>query len=211
MAYCLPADLYSYGLPYGALASPGRLVDSVSVAEDSITLDAHGFAAGTPVQFRAVGGGSLPDPVASGVTYYASPLDDWRFQVALTVDGAAIDLTTAGTTFQVYASLPVEATIEKASRRIDDMIPAHLVPLSDPVPDIVRMTAAELAAADLLAITGGASEALTAVYDRAQKRIARWARNVAIRGTNAPPTAQRSLSSVNARPAHAWKRYGGIA
>lgn len=212
MAYCVTADLYSYGLPRGALASPGVLVGTVSTADDTLELDGHGFDDGTTLQFRAVGGGTLPAPIVAGVDYYAIVVDAWRFQIAAISGGAAIDLTSTGTTFVVMAPLPIAATIEKVSRLIDDMLPAHVVPLTDPVAPIIRMTTAELAAAELLALTGKGSVSLTAIYDAARKRVERWSRNVEIRGTNAPPTAQRTLrSSAALRPLTPWKRYGGIA
>jgi len=210
MTYCLAADLYLYGLPRGALASPGRLVDSVSVSGDTFELDAHGFETDAELQFRTAGGGGLPSPVAEGTSYYAIPSSDWAFQIAASEGGAAINLTTTGTTFLVLAPMPVTAAIAKASRMIDDMLPAHVIPLEDPVADIIRMTTAELAAADLLARTGGQSVSLTTIYDAARKRVERWARNAPVRGENAPPTAQRSArtSTTTASP---WRTYGGIA
>ena len=82
MGYCVAADLYSYGLPRGALVSPGRPVESVDASADSFELDGHGFAAGDAVQFRPVGGGTLPAPLVEGTTYYALPANDWRFRAA---------------------------------------------------------------------------------------------------------------------------------
>lgn len=214
MAYCLPADLYLYGLPRGALASSGRLADSANVADSTIALDAHGFATGDAVQVRPAAGGELPAPLTAATTYYAIAVDDWRFQLAATPGGSAITLTSAGSTFVVLAPLSIDAAIAKASRMIDDMLPAHVVPLADPVPDVVRMTAAELAAAWLLAQTGGESSTLTSVYDAARRRMERWSRGAELRGPNAPPSAQLSTGggATRARAAVSpWRRYGGIA
>lgn len=210
MAYCLPSDLYLYGLPRGALASPGRLVESVSTADDALQLDGHGFDDGTVVQFRTAGGGALPSPLVASTDYHVIVVDDWHFQIAASAGGAAIDITTAGTTFAVYAPLPVAATLNKVSRMIDDMLPAHVVPLVEPYPDVVRMTCAELSAAELLALTGGTSVTLGATYDAARKRLERWARGVPVRGTNAPHPAQHAYAA-SSRPLPSWKRYGGIA
>jgi len=211
VAYCLPSDLYLYGLPRGALASPGRLVEAVSTTDGTFELDAHGFADDTVVQFRTAGGGTLPTPIVAGTSYYVVAVDDWHFSVAASAGGSAIALTDEGTTFAVFAPLPITDAIAKASRMIDDMLPAHVVPLADPVADIIRMTAAELAASELLAMTGGASTSLTAVYDIARKRIERWARGVPVRGTNAPTSAQKAITSASSRPIPPWRRYGGIA
>jgi hypothetical protein len=212
ISYCTEADLYSYGLPRGALSVPGRLIDSVDVSANTFELDGHGFAADGEVEFRAVGGGSLPSPLAEGVTYYVIAATSWRFQVSASSGGAAVNLSTAGTTFLVLASAPVAATIAKVSRRVDDMLVGHPVPLSAPVPDVIRMTTAELAAAELLALTGGKSESLTRLYDAAERRVVRWARNAPLRGENAPATAQHSATSAaSTRSESSWRKYGGIA
>jgi hypothetical protein len=212
MAYCTANDLYVYGmLPRGALAVPARLVAEADTSTDTLELDAHGFEDDQAIQFRAVGGGTLPSPIVEATTYYVISTSDWRFQVSATEGGAALDLTTTGSTFAVLAPLPIAGAIENASRLIDDMCPAHIVPFEDPVPSVVRITTAELAANELLAMTGGASASLAVIYDAAQKRIARWSRGVPVRGTNAPPSAQRAVSGT---PSTAtlpdWRRYGGI-
>lgn len=191
---------------------PARLVAEADTAADTLELDAHGFSDDQAIQFRSVGGGSLPSPIAEATTYYVTSATDWTFQIAATVGGSAIDLTTAGTTFVVLAPLPVADVISKAERMVDDMAPAHAVPFASPVPDIVRMTTAELAAAELLAMTGGESASLTAVYDAARRRIERWARGIPIRGEAPPTTAQNAVTgtpSTTSLPD--WRRYGGIA
>jgi hypothetical protein len=67
---------------------------------------AHGFAAGDPVEFRAVKNGTnanlpdgkLPSPLAEVTVYYviASGLTTTAFKVSATSGGSAIDLTDAG-------------------------------------------------------------------------------------------------------------------
>ena len=208
MTYCVASDLYKYGLPRGALASEGRLVDSVDTSADSMELNSHGFADDDEVQFRPAGGGTLPTGIVAGTSYYAIAVDPWHFQVASTAGGDAIDLTAEGTTFAVYAPLPIASAIAKASRMIDDMLPAHVVPMESPYPDVVAMTCAELAASDLLAMTGGSSVTLTTVYDAARKRLERWSRGVPIRGDNAPSTAQRATITTT-RTVSSWRTYGG--
>lgn len=211
MNYCDPADLYSYGLPRGALPNEGRLAASASAAADTIELDGHGFALNGPVSFRAEAGGSLPEPLDEGTTYYAIPVTPDAFSVAAAEGGAAIDLTTDGERVVVIAPLPIDAAIAWASRIIDDSLPAHLVPLEEPLPEIVRMTCAELAAGKLLTYTGREAESLTAMVDQAQKRLMRWGKGVPIRGTNAPKPANLAASAtVPYKDPRGWNRYGGL-
>jgi hypothetical protein len=210
--YCSPADLYSFGLPRGSLPNAGRLAGGVNTTTNAVELDAHGFSAGDPVTFRAESGGTLASPLQASVTYYAQPLTDSAFCVSITATGAAIDLTTAGSGLIVIAPLPIASAIAWASRILEDLIPAHLVPL-DVVPDIVRMTVAELAIGKLAGITGGTSKSLTDMVDSARNRLARWAKGVPLRGdANARPAAascaQTAIAPFN--DARGWHRYGGI-
>lgn len=213
MAYCSRGDLHAFGLPRGALPNPGRLIASVNTSADSLSLDVHGFEDDDPVTFRAEAGGSLPAPLVEGTTYYVVALTDSTFSVATSAGGSVIDLTSAGSASRilVIAALPVEAAIDWASRIIDDLLPAHVVPLAEPYPEVVRMTCAELAAGKLLTFTGGTSASLTAMVDAATKRLERWAKGVPIRGDNAPKAA--GLASSTALPhsdPQGWRRYGGI-
>ncbi len=210
VGYCSPSDLYSYGLPRGALASPGRVLDSASAVGDTLTLDGHGFVSGDVVQFRALDGGALPFPLVEGASYYAIAVDDWRFRVSATSGGDAVDLTTAGASFVVIAPLPVQARIDKHRRLIDEALSAHAISAIDEAnpPEILRMTNAELAAQDLLALTGKQSSSLTALWDAAQKRLERWARGVPVRAADAPVSAQ--LASYAAVAVSPWRRFGGI-
>jgi len=181
------------------------------VDSNAIALDLHGFAADDPITFRAEAGGSLPAPLEAGVTYYAIPVTDGAFSVAAAASGAAIDLTTAGERVLVIGRLPLAAACAWASRLIDDMCPAHLVPFTEPVPEIVRMTAAELAAGKVLAISGNASESLSAIVDAAAKRLERWAKGVPISGANATAPVQLAASaSLPYRDPRGWNRFGGL-
>ena len=211
MGYCEPADLHAFGLPRGVIPSPGRLAGSVSVATNSVELDGHGYDTGDQVQFRAEAGGSLPVPIVEGTTYYAVDIDDAHFQVAPSLGGAVIDLTTAGSRVIVISRLPREAAIEWASRVVDDMIPAAVVPLSAPYPPLVRMTTAELAVWKLGVFSGNNPKSLTEMIDFAQKRLARWAKGVPVRGVNAPAPANLSASAAAfVTDSRGWSRYGGI-
>jgi hypothetical protein len=209
--YCTSADLYSFGLPRGALQNPGRLASSVDTSTNTIALDVHGFETDDPIQFRAESGGSLPTPLVAGTEYYAIAVTDSSFQVAAAPAGAAIDLTTAGARIVVIAPLPLLASIAWASRLIDDMLPAHLVPLDEPLHELIRMTCAELAAGKLLTRTGSASKSLGEMVDAARKRLERWAKGVPLRGENVPPPANLAASAtVPFKDPRGWNTWGGI-
>jgi hypothetical protein len=212
--YCEPSDLYDFGLPRGAVPNPGRLLHSVDVALDWIALDVHGFALDDPVLFRAEAGGALPGGLAEGVSYFAIPIDESHFQVSATAGGAPIDLTSSGSTVLVISPLPVAAAIEWGARTIDDMLPAHVVPLASPYPPIVVATNAELAAGKLATRGGYVSKALSDIIAGAQKKLERWAKNVEIRGENAPQPAQgAAVATAVAVPAddvRGWFRWGSL-
>lgn len=209
--YCDPADLYSYGLPRGALPNSGRPLRSASASADTFALDAHGFDVDDALRLRAEAGGSLPLPLEAGVEYFAIPVHDGAFKVSATAGGAAIDLQTNGSNFLVIAALPIAKAIAWASRVIDDMLPSHLVPLALPVAEIVRMTAAELAANKLLLRAGAASKSLTEIADQARKRLERWSKGVPIRGENAPePAGLATSATATLSDARGWNRFGGL-
>jgi len=213
VSYCEESDVYAYGVPRGALPHEGRVAAAASASTDAIELDGHGFASGDELSLRAEAGGSLPSPLAEGTTYYALPVDGDHFQVAATSGGAAIDLTTVGGNIVVVVPLPIALAVAWASRLIDDMLPAHVVPLESPYPELVRMTCAELAAGKLAQLTGATSESLAATLDAAHKRLARWGRSVPIRGTNAPDPAglaTTAAATATATDARGWRRFGGL-
>ncbi|OFV81996.1 MAG: hypothetical protein A2Y78_00230 [Acidobacteria bacterium RBG_13_68_16] len=210
MAYAVTADLYDHGVPRGSVPRTARLVASVDTATNRLELDGHGFAGGDAVTFRAEGGGSLPGGLTAGVTYYALPVDEAYFQVAATSGGSAIDLTTAGSRILVIPPSPIPAALDWASALIDDMLPAHVVPLTAPYPPIVVMTCAELAAWKVLAQTGAATASLDDVTKAAQERLVLWSKGAPIRGTNAPAAASLATSAAAPRTGSAWSSYGGI-
>jgi hypothetical protein len=209
--YCVQADLYSFGLPRGAIPNPGRLAASVSVSLNAINLDQHGFALNDPITLRAEGGGSLPAPLLEATKYYAIPLTDSAFSLAATVNGGAIDLTTAGARVQVIPQSPIAAAIRWASRVIDQSLPAHLVPLTAPLHELVVITCAELAAAKALGLSGAGSKSLADMTDAAAKRIEKWGKGQPLRGDNRPPPANVATSaSVPFRDSRGWNKWGGL-
>jgi hypothetical protein len=213
-SYCVESDLWDFGVPRGSIPNAGRLAADppANASTDRIELDGHGLSLNDPVSFRAEGGGSLPSPLVAGTAYFAIPYSDAYFQVSATLGGPAIDLTTAGGGVVVLQPLPVDAAIEFASALIDDMLPAHAVPLVYPYPPIVTMTCAELAAARLAARSGAASVSLTGIADAARKRLERWAQGIPLRGTNtATQTPTNLATSAVAAPvdSRGYVRWGG--
>lgn len=209
MGYCEPADLYSFGLPRGVVSNPGRLAGSAASVTSSIVLDAHGFASGDPVSFRAEAGGALPAPLVSGTTYYAVPVSEHEFRVASSAGGTALSFSTSGNRVVVVAPLPISPAIEWASRRIDESLPAHVVPLEKPYPEVVVMTCAELAAGKLLSMTGKASKSLTLMVDDARKVLARWAKGVPVRGSAVETRANKAVSaSAGYTDSFGWRGWG---
>lgn len=203
MPYSTPADLWDFGVPRSAIPNAGQLAPEppANVTTDAIELDGHGLESGDPVMFRAEAGGSLPAPLVAGTTYYALPLNDSYFQVSATAGGAAINLTTAGSAVVVITPLPVDKAIEYADALIDNMLPAHAVPLTDPVPPIIRMTSAELAAGKLASRCGSISVTLSAAVDAATKRLERWAKGISLRGTNTATQTPTNLATSASAPA----------
>jgi hypothetical protein len=212
--YCTPADLVTFGVPRGSIPNPGRVVASVNVTDNTITLDGHDLSDDLPIAFRAGPTGSLPAPLVAGTVYYAEPLDDTRFRVRASVGGAAIDLTTAGSIVLLLVPLDKGSAISFASRLLDNMMPAHVVPLdADAIPDVVRYTCAELAAWKLASMRGSASKSLTDMYTAADAVVKRWAKGVPVRGE--PRADKRTNIAVSAtapyRDGSGWRRHGGIS
>lgn len=214
VSYCTVADLFANGLPRGALANAGRLVaggGGASISANTIPLDQHGLSLNDQFTLRAEAGGSLPAPLVAGTTYYAIPVNDGAFSAAATANGAAIDLTTAGSRILVVVPINYAAAIAYGAALIDDMLPAHIVPLEAPYPPIVTMTNAELAIGKLMQGSGSGSKSMGEMVDAARKRMADWARGRPLRGTNVPPAANVSVSAtVPYRDARGWSRFGGL-
>lgn len=210
--YCSSDDLHLFGIPRGSVPNPARAVSSVSVTDNTLTLDAHDLTTDMAITFRAGAGGSLPAPLVAGTTYYAAPLDDSRFQVRATAGGAAIDLTTAGSIVMLLVPLDKASAIDWASRLIDESLPAHVVPL-DPIPERVRMVCAELAAWKLASMRGAKGQSLTEMIKGADDALRRWAKGVPVRG--APENTTRTNVAVSSASRatidrRGWNRYGGI-
>lgn len=214
--YCSEADLYNLGgLQRGALSNPGRLANMLAASSgNAINLDQHGFVLNDQITLRAEAGGSLPAPLAPATTYYVIPVTGGAFSVAATPSGPAIVFTTVGSRVLVIAAFAtlIAGAILFASRVIDQALPAHLVPLTAPIHELVRITAAELAVAHLVPTAGGSSKTLADISDAATKRIEKWGRGQPLRGENRPPPANVATSaSVPYRDSRGWNRFGGTS
>lgn len=212
---CEPRDLWDNGLPRGAVANPGRPAARIDPAADTITINEHNFFDGDTVRLRPAAGGSMPGGVVEGQSYFVKVVDDARFQLEVAEGAGAVDIQTAGLSVIVVAPVNYTAACAWASGVICDMVPAHAVPFLDPVPPILRTTAAELAARKIMNVTGsGEPVSLTAMADAAFKRVERWATGVPIRDANATEAANLAASSTSTSAAAAdprgWGRYGGL-
>jgi hypothetical protein len=197
--YAEPADLHRYGLPRGTLPNPGRLIEHVASGQQLMALDGHGFDDDEEIIFRAEAGGALPSNLSANVTYYAQPVTDSTFRVSATEGGAAITFATTGANIVVVTELPIDSSIVWASHLIENMLPAHLVPLEldteGQYPPIVVEATARLAAGRMLSYTGQAEGALADDIAAVQKQLERWAKGVPLRGTS-QASANLSVSTT---------------
>lgn len=213
-AYCTISDLYDFGLQRGSFANPARLLSSVDISANTLTLDVHGFALNDPITFRDdTSGGVLPAPIVAGTTFFAVPVDENSFSIAATSGGAVINLTAVGsspTRTLVIAKIPFDSAIQWASDIIENELPAHIVPLVAPFHTLIVATTAELAVGKLLSRTGSASISIGDMIDKATKRVERWAKGIPLRGDNVPEPANEAASAtVPYRDVRGWAEFGG--
>lgn len=213
---CEPRDLWDHGLPRGAVANPGRVAALIDPLTDTLTLGEHCFSDDDQVRLRPAAGGSMPAGLTAGATYYVKATDDAHFQLAASPGGSVVNILTAGMSVLVVAPINYQAACAWASQIVFDMVPAHAVPATSPVPPILRMTAAELAARKIMQVTGsGEAVSLTALADMAFKRVERWATGVPIRDANATEASNLAASAARSPTAapldvRGWHRYGGL-
>lgn len=72
-----------------------KTVQSMTAADELITISNHGFGSGEPVIF--VGDGTPAGGLSKNITYYVKDVTTNTFKVASTASGAAIDLTSDST------------------------------------------------------------------------------------------------------------------
>lgn len=209
MSYSVLADVTAF-LPSGGLPNPARVAYG-SATGDYVESAAHGLSDDAEVTFRAETGGSVPTGLTAGATYYAIVSSVDRFQVAATAGGAAIALTSDGDNFVFSADLPWAQWIEWADRQIDSFLPAHVVPIVEPYPQIVVTASAELAAWFGLSRTAGAGIDLGAKLDAIGARLTRWAKTLPLRGTARSVTSPVNLAitaSAGAVDPRGWASAG---
>lgn len=204
MAYSTPADAVPF-LPSGGLPNPARTATGSS-SGNWIESDGHGLLEGAEVEVRAETGGSVPGGLAESTTYYAHVLSPSRFQLAATLGGSAIDLTTAGSNFVYWSPLPWAEWGEWADRVVDSALPEHVYPL-DPVPEVARLASAELVAMRGLQATAGASVDVGARIRDISARLASWAKSLPVRGLTVQKHRPPNLaitSSAGATDPRGW-------
>lgn len=76
---------------------------TVTAATDLVALTSHSLLANDRVRFAAT---TMPGGLTAGVWYYVVPSSNNDFQVSATEDGAAIDITSAGSGVTVDSSAP---------------------------------------------------------------------------------------------------------
>jgi phage gp36-like protein len=208
--YCSERDVYAV-IPRGSIPSPGRLVASALSTTSTFSLDGHGYEDGDALTFRAEEGGTLPSGIALGTTYYAIRLSDHAFRVSTESDGSApVTLTTNGDLVLVIHERPVATAIEWASAHVDQMLPAHAVPLESPYPAIVVSVTAELAAFRLRNSSEREEGALVRTLEQTRRLLERWGRGVPIRGTNAPAPSRATNLAIASSGSSADRRLDTI-
>jgi len=208
VAYATRRQLYQLALPKGVASEPAREVTAVDTSADWLESDGHGLATDTPVEFVAFNDAAvLPTPLAASTIYYAVEVagSDSRFQVALTAGGAAIDLTGAGSgTFGVRTPLneEIDAELEYQSRRIDDRLPAHIVPLTSPYPEVVVVAVCRLTARSMLRRRGLTVQTIEDEATVAFADVMTWAKGVPLRDSRA--TGSANLAQVWGEAPRGW-------
>lgn len=216
VAYATQSDVYRYALARGTLGESGRLCQSALASTDEFELDGHGFATNDPLAVRATTAGSLPAPLAAGVTYFAIYVDDSHFKLAATSNGAAIDLTTDGVDVLVAQALPFSDVLEYYSRFVDELLPAHAVPLTPDgtgaYPVVIVALVAELAAAKLQRLAGSTSVNVDAMEIAAKARLERYAAGIPVRAisTGAHTSAAVSSTVVLGGDPRGWGKDGTL-
>ncbi len=185
-------------LPLGGIPSASGLVGSCLAGTDVITYDGHGFETNDPVQVRAVEGGTLSAPLVAGTVYYAIRLSGSTFNLATTVGGSAINITSDGSSMLVEREPDFDYWIGYYSRWADTSLPAHAVPMGRDadVPSIVEGIVADLVAKRMFNVGGQASETLKDMEIASSAQLARFATGMPVRDANATAPANLAVTST---------------
>ena len=201
-AYCSIANVYEW-VPRGSVSAQPLLVAAVDASANVLTIDGHGFALDDEITFRVEAGGSMPSPLVAGTTYYAIPVTSSTFQVATSAGGSAVNLTTVGENVVAVVPPPWARWIAAASGELEDVLRAHLVPLSAPYPEVVVSYTAGVTAGKALRWCGTKTDQLDADLQRVRLQLKDWcSKAIPLRGTNAPISANRAVRAavVNTDP-----------
>ena len=205
--YCTHAALYDYGLPRGFLVNVGRAVASWYAA--SADLDGHGFgdsATRTPVLFRAESGGTLPVELSAGTVYYAEAITDSVFAVyAAATGGSALTFASPrGTNVVVSVVRNSDKIREFYSRWIDTFLPAHAVPMEDPIPPLIEGLCAQLSARAMLLAEGEQSGGIDELERAAKAQIERFASGLVVRDARATASTNTAITSPVKTGGRGW-------
>lgn len=192
--YCSRRDVNRW-LPSGEITGWSRLAAAAESGNDTITLDGHGFETDDEVTVRAAAEGELPAPLVEGTVYYAIRLTNATLQLAATLGGSAIGLTTDGVSVIVAKQPPYDDVIEYYSRWVDTFIP-HVAPLTEPIPALIKGLVAELSAKKLLNLDGKSSEIVNAAELAAKAQLERFAKGVVLRDATATASSNKAISTA---------------
>ena len=185
--YCSRANVNRW-IPAGAITFEGRIVASSLASNDTLTLDGHGFETDDQVTVRALDGGTLPGGLSEGTTYYVIRSTHSTFQLAAAAAGAAINITSNGTSVLVTREPDYDTVIEFYSRWADRCLPAEIVPLTTPLADefaLVRGLVAQLTAARMMNLDGKSSEIVRQAELDARAQLKEFAAGIPIRASSA--------------------------
>jgi hypothetical protein len=194
--YCSRADV-NRRLPFGSIVSSAAIVASSLATSNVVTCDGHGLETNDAITVRAAEGGSLSAPLVEGTTYYVRRINASAFELAATVGGAAIDITSDAIEMMVIREPSYDEHIEFYSRWADAFLPAHLVPLQAPIHPTVLGIVADLAAKKILAISGQDSKILDSAELASKAMLERFAAGLPLRGAAVTASANLAVTSSN--------------
>lgn len=186
-----------FGIPRGVLAPVAQTVAGASAGLNVLELNAHGFENNDPVFFGPNECGALPEPLVANTQYYVLRVSDSRFSVALTAGGVALTFATDGVDFAVWTPLSIDEVLELYSRKVDQQLPAHAVPLQGPDYPLEVVEYVAIGAARALAsLSGKASEDLDKREAAAVERFNKWALGVPLRDESLAQVTRTNLAVV---------------
>lgn len=193
--YCSRGDVVAE-LPIGGIISQG-ITASASSDTDTLESDGHGFETDTPLLVRTADAvdADLPAPLVDGTTYYAIRVSNSSFKLSATQGGSAIDLTTDASEVVISREPRYEETIEFYSRWADDLLPAEVTPLAEPINVLVKGCVARLCAKHLMNTGGQDSAAVRDEMESAKTIIERHAQGLPLRGATTTTSTNKAITA----------------